>query len=173
MSPIRRSALMLSAPVLGVALRVGSPPAESVGEGREVIFVNVRGTGPRAPSEPGRLAWTVDVYSMATGEKIGTATHDIAFRTPGFEDRVITFHLPDGQIVDHALQSMVPDPARNGYVLVGVHPTEDTIVPEQGTGAYAGRTGRARQAGWHGDATSHFPDQITLDDFYAIELEPR
>jgi hypothetical protein len=53
----------------------------------------------------------------------------------------------------------------------GAPPRCNNIVPEKGTGAYAGRTGKATMSGWH-DANK-FPEQATFNDFYLIEFDPK
>jgi len=82
----------------------------------------------------------------------------------------MTFRLPEGEIVSHDLMSVAPDPLHPGQIHAGIHPDKATILPERGTGASAGRTGRLRMAGWHGGT---YPAMETFDDFYVIELDPR
>lgn len=105
-----------------------------------------------------------------SGEKLGTATRDFAFTGPFGGDEVMTFRFPDGELVNHAVLNFALDLAHPGYFHVGIHPQGNTIVPERGTGAYAGRTGRLRMTGWHDGRA--FPEQATFDDFYVIELDP-
>jgi hypothetical protein len=121
------------------------------------------------PAEPGRFQYTTDLYSMVTGEKIGTGTHNIS-PPAAMMDHVMTFHLPDGDLVAHSTESVAPDPQHSGLALIGIH-QPNNIVPEKGTGVYAGRTGKATMSGWH-DANK-FPEQATFNDFYLIELDPR
>jgi hypothetical protein len=107
---------------------------------------------------------------LATGEKVGTATHNVS--PPSIiMDHVMTFHLPDGDLVAHSKESVAPDSQHQGLFLIGIHATEKNIVPEKGTGAYAGRTGRVTMSGWHDG--NKFPEQVTFNDFYLIELDPK
>lgn len=137
--------------------------------GAEIIAVNVRGMGQRVASAPDRLVRTVELYSM-TGEGIGTATRDFAFTGPNTGDDVMTFHLPDGDLVSRAVLTFSPSSTDPGFVYVSTRPQGDTIVPDRGTGAYAGRNGRVRMAGWHDGR--EFPERAAFDDFFVIQLEP-
>ncbi len=56
-------------------------------------------------------------------------------------------------------------------VLIGIHTKEGNIVPEKGTGAYAGRTGKLTMSGWHDG--NEFPEHTTFNDFYLIQLDPK
>ena len=45
------------------------------------------------------------------------------------------------------------------------------VVADQGTGAYAGRTGKVAM---HGTSdASKYPNELTQDDFWAIRLDPQ
>lgn len=136
----------------------------------EVIAVNVRGVGRREPSAPERYVRTFGVYAM-TGEQLGTVVQDFAFTTPTTGDHIMTFTFPDGVLVNHTTISFSPDTAHPGFVLTGLHPEGDTILPDRGTGRYAGRTGRLRASGWHD--VNGFPEVAVLDDFYVIQLDSR
>lgn len=138
--------------------------------GPQVIAVNVRGMGQRVASAPDRFVRTVELYSM-TGEKMGTATRDFAFTGPNTGDDVMTFHFSDGDLVSRAVLRFSPASTDPGFFFVGTRPGGDTIVPDRGTGAYAGRTGRVRMAGWHDGR--EFPDRAGFDDFFVIEIDPR
>jgi len=109
------------------------------------------------------------VYSLVTGEKIGTATHNIS-PPSAVMDHVMTFHLPDGDLVAHSTESVAPDPQHSGLFLIGIH-EENNIVPEKSPGAYAGRTGKVTMSGWHDG--NKLPEQTTFNDFYLIELDPK
>ncbi len=137
--------------------------------GVRVIAVNVQGVGQRVASAPDRLVRTVDLYSM-TGEEMGTATRDFAFTGPNTGDDLMTFHFPDGDLVSRAVLRFAPASTDPGFFFVTARPQGDTIVPQEGTGAYAGRTGRVRMAGWHDGR--EFPKRAGFDDFFVIELDP-
>ncbi|MGH8974011.1 MAG: hypothetical protein ACRD0C_12515 [Acidimicrobiia bacterium] len=106
---------------------------------------------------------------MATGEKVGTGTNNADLRAP-IMDQVFTFHLPDGDLVAHSTESVVPDPQHPGFHLIGIH-QDNNIVAEKSTGAYAGRTGKVTMSGWHDG--NKLPEQATFNDFYLIELDPK
>ena len=151
--------------------RQATPVAHAVAASNpDVIAVNVRGTGQRVPSAPDRFVRTVDLLSM-TGEKLGTATRDFAFTGPSTGDDVMTFHFRDGDLVSRSVLIFSPASSDPGFFFVGSHPEASTIVPERGNGAYAGRTGRLRMAGWHDGRA--FPEQAGFDDFFVIELGPK
>jgi hypothetical protein len=139
----------------------------------DMLNFNLRGMAEREDtSQPDRFQYTTDLYSLVTGERIGAATHSVVPTGPPFVFDVIdTFRLPDGDVVSHHRGSAVPDPDHPGFFLIGIHPEEKTIIPERGTGAYAGRTGRLRMSGYH-DARK-FPEQVGFDSFFFIELDPK
>ena len=82
----------------------------------------------------------------------------------------MTFHLPDADLVAHSKESVMPDPQHPGFAAVGIH-QDNNIVPERGTGAGAGRTGKVTMSGWV-DGTK-LPEQATFNNFYLIELDPK
>lgn len=164
---------LVAACVLPVAA-VGIASADPRPEGPEFITVNMRGTAPNVSDDPTRMVFEFDLFSVTTGEKIGTATDDVACKTndlPGCPlfDAITTFHLPDGDIVNRATVSVMPDPARPGWVLNGSFPEGDTIIAGSGTGDYADRTGRARLSG--ANMVLGFPFELTGDDIFVIELD--
>jgi hypothetical protein len=162
--------ILVIAAVLIPAVSRGPAPAAAFMQG-DVITLNFRGTGERQPSASDRFVWVSEMYSMTTLQKIGKATHDIAFTGPGMADHVMTFHFPDGDLVSHDQGTFAPDVGRPGFFHVGVHPQGNTILPDKSTGAYKGRTGRLRMSGWHD--TTEAPQRVTFDDFYWIELDPK
>jgi hypothetical protein len=116
--------------------------------------------------------YTADLYSLATGAKVSTATQNAGFtEKPGVLDYVMTFHLRDGDLVSHQKKNFAPDPDHSGHLLTGIHPQGKTIVPDKGAGAYAGRTGQVRMSGWLDG--NKFPEQVKFNDFYFIELDPK
>lgn len=150
---------------------VGVAAAAPAADRPEIIAVNMRGTSPNVSTNPLRMVFEFELFDVATGERIGTATDDVACKTdelPGCPliDAITTFHLPAGDIVNRATVSIAPDAARPGWVLNGSYPDGDTIV--SGTGAYAGRTGKARLSG--ANNIVGFPLQLTGDDIFVIEL---
>ena len=137
----------------------------------DLLFLNVRGTANRqAGTAPERFAYVLDVYD-STNKKIGTVTHDAAFTSASTAEIISTFNLPNGVLVNRAIEAFGPDTSRQNQFLTGIHPEGETILGDKGTGAYAGRTGRLRMSGWH--ETSKFPDTLGTNDFYAIELNPK
>jgi hypothetical protein len=156
-------ALQPSVPAVAAATAV-----QGVGGRDDTLALRFRGTGRSEPTEPGRFQWSTDLYSLVTGEKVGTGTNNADMRAP-IMDQVMTFHLPDGDLVAHSRESVILDPAHPGFAVVGVH-QDNNIAPERGTGAYAGRAGKVTMSGWH-DGT-RLPEQATFNDFYLIELDP-
>ena len=153
----------------GIVRAEAATRAMGVGGSVDTLAFNFRGTGRGEPAEPGRFQFTTDVFSMVTGENVGTATHNISPPGPVM-DHVMTFHLPDGDLVVHSTESVAPDPQHAGIFLIGIHQARN-VVPEKGTGAYAGRTGKATMSGWHDG--NRFPEETTFNDFYLIQLDPR
>ena len=168
-------AALVSGVTFSPTIRAGVPAAEAatavrgVGGSGDTLAFNFRGTGRGEPAQSGRFQYTTDVYSMVTGEKVGTGTHNIS-PPSAVMDHVMTFHLPDGDLVVHSTESVAPDPQHSGFALIGIH-EDNNIVPAKGTGAYAGRSGKVTMSGWH-DA-NRFPEQATFNDFYLIEFAPK
>ena len=140
----------------------------TVASSARVMAVNVRGTGQRVASAPDRFVRTVDLFSM-TGEILGSATRDFAFTGPNSGDDVVTFHFRDGDLVSRSVLIFSAASSDPGFFFVGTQ-SESKILPERGTRAYAGRTGRLRMAGWHDGRA--FPEQAAFDDFFVIQLDP-
>ena len=152
------------------SIRLGVPAADAATAALgNRLALNFRGTGNLQPAEPGRFQWSTDLYSLVTGERVGTGSNNVSMTVP-IEDHMITFHLPDGDLVAHSKQSVMPDPQYPGFALVGIH-QDSNILPERGTGAYAGRTGKATMSGWVDG--NKLPTQATFNNFYLIELGPK
>jgi hypothetical protein len=165
---------LVAAAVAAALTAVGAASAAAESAGPEIIAVNMRGTSPNVSTDPRRMVFEFELYDVATGERIGTATDDVACQTnelPGCPlfDAITTFHLPDGDLTNRATVSVAPDPARPGWVLNGAFPGPDENTIVGGTGAYDGATGRARLSGIN-DAAG-FPLQLTGDDIFVIELD--
>lgn len=176
------SLLVLAA---GAVALPGRAPAEAGGHHRvsdvamaalagDFLALRTLGTAQNVSDDPTRTIFEFDLYSMATGEKIGTAIDDVFCSTttpPPCQvfDAVTTFRLPHGEITNHAQVSITPDPQHPGHFLVTAQPTGNTI--EAATGAYAGRTGRVSLIGFNDG--SRYPGELTLDDRWIIELDPR
>ena len=69
--------------------------------------------------------------------------------------------------LNHADVSVAPDPQNTGWVIVSAR-GEKSIVG--GSGRYRGRTGSVRVHGTND--LRRFPDQMTQDDFWLIQLDP-
>ena len=168
--PIRPGLCVLALVLVAVA---GSPalPVEAQGN-PEVIALHVRGTADSEPTAPGRLAYTVDVFSVTTEERLGTLHDEIMCSTTApppclVFDVVTTLRLAGGELVNHAQWSGVPDPQRHGFLLVGTRPEAKTA--EGRTGAYAGRAAR-----WAGSGTvdvREFPARFGYDIFSIVTLD--
>jgi hypothetical protein len=140
----------------------------------DFMAVNTRGAAKNISTDPMRTVFEFDLYSLATGERIGTAHDDVFCSTTApppcqVFDALTTFRLPDGEITNHAQVSVVPDPQRPGQFLVAARPESSSIVA--GTGAYAGRSGRVRLTGL--DDGSRYPSELSVDDIWVIELDPK
>jgi hypothetical protein len=135
--------------------------------------LNFRGTAQREPTAADHFQYSNPIYSLANGEKVGTATYHVVFTEKPFVlDHTITLRFPDGDLVAHQLESYGPDMQYPGAAdLIGIHPVGETIDPKRSTGAYKGRTGKLRMAGWH--ENSNFVVEVTFDDFYWIDLDPK
>jgi hypothetical protein len=164
------SVLVLAVIAAGALVLPGVAPAGS--EAPKFMALNTRGTAKNISTDPMRTVYEFDVYSLATGERIGHANDSVfcSTKTPPpcqVFDAVTTFHLPDGTITNHAQVSVVPDPQRPGYFLVASRPEGNSIVAA--TGAYAGRTGKVRLTGL--DDGSRYPNQLGVDDVWIFELD--
>src|SRR2546423_5542580 len=81
------------------AIRVGIPAADATTAALgHRLALNFRGTGNLEPAERGRFQWSTDLYSLITGERVGTGNNNTSMTVP-IEDHVMTFHLPDGDLV--------------------------------------------------------------------------
>ena len=157
--------LALLSPFSPVRLVSADAVAAASPAGRTVVF-QVHGTVDRkGGTAPDHFVYEPDVYDI-NGQKIGTITHDVMFTSPSTADLVSTFHLKDGELSNKSVEAIGPDASRSGFYLIGVHADHDTLQPDKSTGAYAGRTGRLRQSGWH-DANK-FPQTVGFNDFYEI-----
>lgn len=172
------------APLLAILLFLMSAPAQSlnpdpsdpmVGVG-DRILLNPRGVARNESTDPKEFVFTVDVFSLATGQRVGTATDYVFCASPSSAppgcllfDVVTTFRLPDGEIVNHFQVNVAPDPVRTGFVFAGARPKTDSIA--SASGAYAGRTGKLMLSG-EADFRE-FPDQLVYDFFTLIQLNPK
>jgi hypothetical protein len=140
----------------------------------DTLAFHVTGRMPIKQPAPNRLAVAdLDVTSLVTGEKVGKLTWDLtclgAVPYPcGNYDVVATFELPGGTLVNKAKAGAIQDPSHPDSFLVGTHPDGKTI---EGTGAYAGRTGKIHHSGFH--ICKECPGFATFDDFWLIELDPK
>ncbi|MGH9039095.1 MAG: hypothetical protein ACRDZ3_02575 [Acidimicrobiia bacterium] len=132
-------------------------------------------TGGTSSSRPsGLVRATADMLS-ATGEKIGTFLHQAKCSTTtpppcAVFDLEETVQLPGGSIKVKTTASAPVDPEYPDHLVVGVHSRQDNLV--EGTGVFAGRTGRARMSGWHGLGEFQ-AGYLTFNDFWLFELNLR
>jgi len=181
---IRRTSIglaLVAGVVIGAVLfsPIGPLPFDSAAKAStslgDNITLNFKGRAQReATPEPDHFQYSNPIYSMATGEKLGTATHHVFFTDkPLVLDHTMTFHFADGDLVSHELESIGQDPQYppGAQFLIGIHPQGKTIDSNRSTGAYKGRTGTLRMKGWHD--TAKFPAEATFDDFYWIQLDPK
>ncbi|MDQ3946277.1 MAG: hypothetical protein M3357_14210, partial [Actinomycetota bacterium] len=125
-----KSAVVAGAVVVVVLAGFSVLPVGAQG-GTEVIAMHVAGTAASEPTEPGRVAYTVGVFNITTGEQLGTLHDEIACSSTApppclVFDVVTTLRLRGGEIVNHAQWSGVPDPQRPGFLLVGSRPQAKT-----------------------------------------------
>lgn len=123
---IRSTRMLALAAALVAALlfaSVAHPPGGFDRQGRRrppttVMTLNFRGTAQREPSASDRYVYTTDLYSLATGEKVGTATQNAGFtEKPGVLDYVVTLHLRDGELVGHQKKNFAPDADHSGFLI--------------------------------------------------------
>jgi hypothetical protein len=163
-------ALGLAAVAVAAVLVPGVAPADSAES--HFLALNTRGTAKNVSTDPMRTVFEFDLYSLATGERVGHANDNIFCSTntpPPCQvfDAVTTFHLPDGTLTNHAQVSVVPDPQRPGFFLVASRPEASSIVAA--TGGYQGRTAKVRLTGL--DDGSRYPEQLSVDDVWVFDFE--
>jgi hypothetical protein len=166
--------LLLAACVAAVVLP-DAARANGAAEDAAVRFlaVNSRGTAQNESADPNRKVFTFELYSLADGSRVGTAVDDVACSTTkpppcAVVDARTTFHLPDGDLVNRADVSVAPDPQNPGWVIVSA--TGERSIAG-GSGIYRGRTGSVRVHGTND--LRQFPNQMTQDDFWLIQLDRR
>jgi hypothetical protein len=164
----------VAAAVVGVVGLVwATVPPVGAQDGTEVIAMHVSGTADSEPTDAGKVAYTVDVFDIVTGTRLGTLHDEITCSSSApppcvVFDVVTTLRVAGGEIVNHAQWSGVPDPQHPGVLLVGSRPGTRTA---KGTaGGYAGRP-----VAWNGsgsvDMTS-FPARLGYDIFSVATLYP-
>ena len=165
-------ALVLGAAVVAVAVLLSPvaayPDHDAAASGGKILAVNSKGTAQNESTDPMRTRFTFPMYSLATGEEIGTITDDIGNTpVPGVVDVITTYRFADGEIVNHMPVSIAQDSQKPGWIVVGNRPEGNSIV--KATGAYEGRTGRVHLSGV--DDITKFPNEVYQDDFWIIELD--
>ena len=188
MHSIRRTITLASALLIvaGALSFFASPPAtdlgrvdlaaESVSAWAAGDTMAVRFAGrlkDETPDDNSVFRFTTNMTSLGDGSVLGTMTHEVtcAMGPPpcAMLAATHTFRFKDGEIVNKANEAwLAPDPEDPTWVLIGIHPKGKSVV--SGTGAYAGRTGRAHMSGRHDLATLH-EGYATFDDFWLIELD--
>lgn len=150
--------------------------ARSQDDGRPVaerFAFSSRGTAKNESTDPTRFVLTFPLFSLTTGEAVGTITHNFTCSKTApppcaVMDHTDTFRFGNGEIVMGGPLSLAPDPQRPGFVLYGEPGDADNIVS---TGrAFAGRTGRVRVFGL-ADARKS-PAEATFTELEVIELNP-
>jgi hypothetical protein len=157
-----------------LALPVAPAKAAS---GPDFVAFNARGTSPVTHHADGSFGFTVDLFSLTTGQRIGSLTDRARCAVPSVPpctvlEIITTYRLPGGEVVSRAKWSVMPDPGRPGFVLAGsgTRGTQGTTVL-RATGAYRGRTGRV--SGWGGADMRGFPARIGIDIFGLLRFDPR
>jgi hypothetical protein len=93
---------------------------------------------------------TTDLFSLANGKRIGTALDSVACAIDApvpcsVLDVTTVFRYLAGELTVRSRISLVPDPQRPGFFLLGTRPVSNTVT--RGTGVFAGRTGRLLLSG--------------------------
>jgi len=140
----------------------------------DILALRFAGRVANVSTDPGHWRFNGEVQSLATGEVVGTLTHELScLGTVSLPcpvvDVVDRFQFAGGALVSRAKESIALDPGHPGFALIGIHPEGKTIV--EATGALAGRTGRAQMSGHHDGRD--LPGYATFDDFWLIELDPK
>ncbi len=159
--------------VAGVALAGVSVLPVGAEDGSDVIALHVSGGAASEPTDAGKVAYTVDVFDIKTGARLGSLHDEItcSSTTPppcAVFDVVTTLRVAGGEIVNHAQWSGVPDPQHHGFLLVGSRPGAKTA---KGTGG--GFAGRA--VSWNGSGSvdmRNFPAQLGYDIFSVVTPDP-
>lgn len=162
----------VAAAVVAVVVLAGASvlPVGAEG-GPEVIAMHVSGVADSEPTAPGRVAYTVDVFDITSGERLGALHDEITCSSTApppcvVFDVVTTLRVAGGETINHAQWSGVPDPQHPGFLLVGSRPEGKTA---KGTaGGYAGRT-----ASWAGSGTvdvRRFPARFGYDIFSVVTI---
>jgi hypothetical protein len=164
-----------------IAVSDGSAPVEirktrlvAMTDPGDKIVVRFNGRYKDEATEPGLFRFTGDMLSP-TGEKVGTEIHQAKCSTTtpppcGVFDVEETFQFPEGTIKVKTPSSAPSDPQYPDHLVIGIHTEQDNVA--EGTGVFAGRTGRARSSGWH-DISEIQNGYATFNDFWLIELNPR
>jgi hypothetical protein len=112
------------------------------------------------------------LFSLGRATRFGAAVDDItcAFGPPpcGVLDVVTHFAYDGGELEVHSEVSLVPDPQRPGYGLVGARPDHDTIT--RSSGVFGGRTGRVLISG--AVDLGRFPAEAPFEGVSLISLAP-
>src|SRR5258706_91521 len=124
--------------VLGTGDRLAdTPPATRIPQ----YFTS---DGDNSSSEPTHFVARTTLFSLGRATRFGAAVDDItcAFGPPpcAVLDVVTHFAYDGGELEVHSEVSLVPDPQRPGYGLVGARPDHDTIT--RSSGVFVGRTWR-------------------------------
>ena len=137
-------------------------------DGSAYEYIPVGNKGWTAVERKGnRSTVTWPMYSLATGEVIGTFINDFQANGPGTVDAITSFVFADGKLVSHVKVSVAPDPAKPGWILVNARPDADSVV--EATGVFVGRTGRVDMSGTN-DLTKFAAGELFQDAFWIIKL---
>ena len=138
-------------------------------DGSAYEYIPVGNKGWTAVGRKGdRQTVTWPMYSLATGEVIGSITNDFKTKGPGTVDAITSFVFADGKLVSHVTVSVAQDPAKPGWILVNTRPDTDSVV--EATGVFSGRTGRVDMSGTN-DLTKFAADELYQDAFWIIKLD--
>jgi hypothetical protein len=152
--------------VLGTGDRLAdTPPATRIPQ----YFTS---DGDNSSSELTHFVAHTTLFSLGRAQRFGAAVDDItcAFGPPpcGVLDVVTHFAYDGGELEVHSEVSLVPDPQRPGYGLVGARPDHDTIT--RSSGVFGGRTGRVPISG--AVDLRRFPAEAPFEGVSLISLAP-
>ena len=97
----RLSRLLLASALAGTVLPQAATADEAAATPRpQLLAVNSRGTATNESTDPNRMVFTFELYSLADGSRIGSAVDDVACSSTkpppcAVVDAKTTFHLPD------------------------------------------------------------------------------
>ena len=152
--------------VLGTGDRLSThPPADRISQYFE-------SDGRNTADEPFHLVARTTLFSLAGAKRFGNAVDDVtcAIGPPpcAVLDVVTHFAYAGGELEVRSAVSVVPDPQRPGFALVGARPGADTVT--NASGIFAGKTGKVDISG--SVDLRRFPAEAPFEGISLITLHP-